>query len=94
MKNSAGPSDLQLDLLGLPSSILSDLGCNFRGLETSFFATNRTLDGVLSMHTFNVIIEIKFSGFVVFQGTSRTRKTIKIVVLSLKNEDRQETIRN
>ena len=42
LKNSAGPSDLQLGLLGLPSSILSDLGCNFRGLETSFFFTNRT----------------------------------------------------
>ena len=42
LKNSAGPSDLQLDLLGLPSLILSDLVCNFRGLETSFFFTNRT----------------------------------------------------
>ena len=42
LKNSAGPSDLQLDLRGLPSSILSDLVCNFRGLETSFFVTNRT----------------------------------------------------
>ena len=72
LKNSAGPSDLQLDLLGLPSSILSDLGCNFRGLETSFFDTNRTLDGVLSIHSFNVIIGINFGGFIVFQGTSRT----------------------
>ena len=66
------PKDLQLDLLGLPSSILSDLGCNLKGLGTSFFDTNRTLDGVLSIHSFNVIIGINFGGFVVFQGTSRT----------------------
>ena len=72
LKNSAGPSDLQLDFLGLPSSILSDLGCNFRGLETSFFATNRTLDVVLSMHSFNVIIGINFGGFIVCQGIPRT----------------------
>ena len=72
LKNSAGPSDLQLGLKGLPSSILSDLGCNFRGLETSFFDTNRTLDDVLSIHSFNVIIGINFGGFIVFQGTSRT----------------------
>ena len=72
MKNSAGPSDLQLDLLGLPTSILSDLGCNSEGLETSFFDTNRTLDGVLSIHSFNVIIGINFGGFIVFQGASRT----------------------
>ena len=58
LKDSAGPSDLQLDPLGLPTSILSDLGCNFGGLETSFFDTNRTLDGVLSIHSFNVIIRI------------------------------------
>ena len=72
LKKSAEPSDLQLDLLGLPSSILSDLGCNFRGLETSFFDANRTLDSALSIHSFNVIIGINFSGFIVFQGTSRT----------------------
>ena len=94
LKNSAGPSDLQLDLLGLPSSILSDLGCNFRGLETSFFATNRTLDVVLSMHSFNVIIGINFGGFIILRGTSRTWKTIKIGVLSFKIEGRQEDIRN
>ena len=72
LENSAGPSDLQLGLLGLPSSILSDLECNFGGLKTSFFDTNRILDGVLSIHIFNVIIEINFSGFIVVQGTSRT----------------------
>ena len=72
LKNSAGTSDLQVDLLGLPSSILSDLGFNFRGLQTSFFDTNHTLDNVLSMHSFNVIIGINFGGFSVFQGTSRT----------------------
>ena len=81
LNDSADPEDLQLDLLGLPSSILSDLGCNFRGLETSFFDTNRTLDGVLSMHSFNVIIGINFGGFIVFQGTCRTGKTIEFVVL-------------
>ena len=67
LKNSAGPSDLQLDLLGLPSSIVSDLGCNFRGLETSFFDTNHALDGVLSMRSFDVIIGINFGGFIVFR---------------------------
>ena len=72
LKNSAGPSDLQLDLLGLPTSILRDLGCNFGGLQTSFFDTKRTLDGVLSMQGFDVIIGINFGGFIVFQGTSRT----------------------
>ena len=72
LKNSAGPSDLQLDLLGLPSSILGDLGCNCKGLETSIFDTNCTLDGVLSVHSFNVIIGINFGGFIVLQGTSRT----------------------
>ena len=72
LKNSAGPSDLQLDLLGLPTSILSDLGCNFGGLETYLFDTNRTVDDVLSMHSFDVIIGINFGGFIVFQGTSRT----------------------
>ena len=72
LKNSAGPSDLQLELLVLPSSILSDLGCNSRGLETLFFDTNRALDGALSIHSFNVIIGINFGGFIVFQGTSRT----------------------
>ena len=66
------PKDLQLDLLGLPSSILSDLGSNFRGQTTSFFDTKRTLDGVLSIHSFNVIIGSNSGGFVVFQGTSRT----------------------
>ena len=71
LKNSAGPSDLQLDLLGLPTSILSDLGCNFEGLETSFFDTNRALDSVLSMRSFDVIIGTNFGGFIVFQGTSR-----------------------
>ena len=72
LKNSAGPLDFHLDLLGLPSSMLGDLGCNCRGLETSNFDTNCTLDGVLSMHSFNVIIGINFGGFSVFQGTSRT----------------------
>ncbi len=93
-QNSAGPSDLQLHLLGLPSSTLGDLGCNITGLETSFFDTNRTLDGVLWMHTFNVIIEVNFSGFIVFQGASRVRKSMKIVVVSFRNEDRQKDIRN
>ena len=72
LKNSAGPSDLQLGLLGLPSSISSDFGCNFRGLETLFFDTNRTLDSVLSIHSFNVMIDINFGGFIVFQRTPRT----------------------
>ena len=66
------PKDLQLDRLGLPSSILSDLGCNSRGLETSLLDTNRTLDGVLSIHSLNVIIGINFGGVIVVQGTSRT----------------------
>ena len=72
MKSSAGPLDLQLDFLELPSSILSDFGCNFRGLETSFFDTNHTLDGVLSIHSFNAFIEMNFSGFVVFLEIPRT----------------------
>ena len=72
LKNSAGPSDLQLDLLGLPTSILSDLVCKVRGLETSFVDTNRTLDGVLSIHSFNAFIEMNFSGFVVFLEIPRT----------------------
>ena len=66
LKNFAEPSDLQLDLLGLPGSILCDLGWNFRGLETSFFDTNRTLDGVLSMRSFDVILGIDFGRFIVF----------------------------
>jgi len=78
----------------VPSSILSDLGSNFRGQTTSFFDTKRTLDGVLSIHSFNVIIGSNSGGFVVFQGTSRTCKTIKFVVLSFKNEDRQNNIKN
>ena len=72
LKNSAGPSDLQLDFLVLPTSILNDLECNFGGLETLFFDTNPILDGVLSMHSFNVIVGIDFGGFIVFPGTSRT----------------------
>ena len=81
-------------LHGVPSSIFRDLGCNFRGLETSVFDTNRTLDSVLLICSLNVIIGINFSGFIVFQGTPRTWKTMKIVVLSFKNEDRQNDIRN
>ena len=62
----------QGDLMVVPSSILSDLGSNFRGQTTSFFDTKRTLDGVLSIHSFNVIIGSNSGGFVVFQGTSKT----------------------
>ena len=62
----------QGDLMVVPSSILSDLGSNFRGQTTSVFDTKRTLDGVLSIHSFNVIIGNNSGGFVVFQGTSKT----------------------
>ena len=38
-------------LHGVPSSIFSDLGCNFTGPETSVFDPNRTLDEVLGVET-------------------------------------------
>ena len=72
MKNSAGPLDLQGGLMGVPSSILSDLGSQFRGQTTSFVDTTRNLDGILLIHSFNLIIGTNFGGFIVFQGTSRT----------------------
>ena len=79
---------------GVPSSIFRDLGCNFRELETSVFDTNRALDSVLLICSLNVIIGINFRKFIVFQGTSRTWKTMKIVIQSFKIEDRQNDIRN
>ena len=102
MKNSAGPVDLQKGLQGVQARFLLirdatwGLACISLILEVRrlCFDTNRTLDGVLSIHSFNVITGIKFGGFIVFQGTSRTRKTMKIVVLSFKIEDRQKDIRN
>ena len=44
---------------GVPSSIFRYLGCNLEGLETSVFDANGTLDGLVSICSFNVIIGMK-----------------------------------
>ena len=72
MKSSGGPLDLQVSPLEVRERFFIDFGWGFGRPEASFSDKSAALDGVISIHSFKMILGLGLDGFIVVLGVPRT----------------------